>query len=118
MEALVGAATLATGRPVSLNYTYKQQQQYTGKRSPFFVNMKFAADKEGKLLAMETDYSVDHGPYSEFGDLVTLRGAQFMGAGYDIPNIRVWGARCAPTTPGGRPSGPTALPSPSIPRSP
>lgn len=36
---------------------------------------------------METDWSVDHGPYSEFGDLLTLRGAQFMGAGYDIPNI-------------------------------
>jgi aldehyde oxidoreductase len=88
MEALVGAAALATGHPVALNYTWKQQQQYTGKRSPFFVNMKFAADKEGKLLAMETDFSVDHGPYSEFGDLVTLRGTQFMGAGYDIPNIQ------------------------------
>ena len=88
MEALVGAAALATGHPVALNYTWKQQQQYTGKRSPFFVNMKFAADREGKLLAMETDYSVDHGPYSEFGDLLTLRGTQFMGAGYDIPNIR------------------------------
>ena len=37
---------------------------------------------------METDWSVDHGPYSEFGDLLTLRGAQFMGAGYDIPSIR------------------------------
>ena len=37
---------------------------------------------------METDYIVDHGPYSEFGDLLTLRGAQFMGAGYHIPNIR------------------------------
>ncbi|MBP6333518.1 MAG: molybdopterin-dependent oxidoreductase, partial [Aminivibrio sp.] len=83
MEALVGAAALATGHPVALNYTWKQQQQYTGKRSPFFVNMKFAATKEGKLLAMETDFSVDHGPYSEFGDLVTLRGTQFMGAGYD-----------------------------------
>jgi len=88
MEALVGAAALATGHPVALNYTWKQQQQYTGKRSPFFVNMKFAANKEGKLLAMETDFSVDHGPYSEFGDLVTLRGTQFMGAGYDIPNIQ------------------------------
>ncbi|HOM97820.1 MAG TPA: molybdopterin-dependent oxidoreductase, partial [Acetomicrobium sp.] len=61
---------------------------YTGKRSPFFVNIKFAADKDGKILAMETDYAVDHGPYSEFGDLLTLRGAQFMGAGYNIPNIR------------------------------
>ena len=39
-------------------------------------------------MAMESDWSVDHGPYSEFGDLLTLRGAQFIGAGYGIPNIR------------------------------
>lgn len=88
MEALVGAACLATGKPVFLVYDYHQQMTYTGKRSPFFVNIRLAADKQGKLLGMETDWSVDHGPYSEFGDLLTLRGAQFMGAGYDIPNIR------------------------------
>ncbi len=88
MEALVGAAALATERPCFLRYNYFQHMTYTGKRSPFFVNIKFAADKDGKLLAMETDYNVDHGPYSEFGDLLTLRGAQFMGAGYDIPNIK------------------------------
>lgn len=34
-----------------------------------------------------TNY-IDHGPYSEFGDLLTLRLSQFTGAGYDIPNIR------------------------------
>jgi aldehyde oxidoreductase len=88
MEALVGAATLATGKPCFLRYTYFQHMTYTGKRSPFFVNIKYAADNEGRLLAMETDYNVDHGPYSEFGDLLTLRGVQFMGAGYDIPNIK------------------------------
>lgn len=88
MEALVGAACLATQKPVVLCYDYYQQMTYTGKRSPFFVNMRFAADKDGKLMGMETDWSVDHGPYSEFGDLLTLRGAQFMGAGYNIPNIR------------------------------
>ncbi len=102
MEALLGAACMATGRPVFLEYDYQQYMQYTGKRSPFWMNMKMAADKQGKIVAMETDYSVDHGPYSEFGDLLTLRGAQYMGAGYDIPNIRglgrtvctnhVWGA--------------------------
>jgi aldehyde oxidoreductase len=88
MEALVGAACMATGRPCFLKYDYHQQMTYTGKRSPFFMNMRFAANQDGKLLAMETDYSVDHGPYSEFGDLLTLRGTQFMGAGYDIANIR------------------------------
>ncbi len=88
MEALLGVAAMATGRPVFLKYDYKQHITYTGKRSPFFINLKLAADEEGKLLAMESDWSVDHGPYSEFGDLLTLRGAQFIGAGYDIPNIR------------------------------
>ena len=88
MEALVGAAAMATGRPVFLCYDYAQQQIYTGKRSPFWTTVRYAADKEGQLLAMETDWSVDHGPYSEFGDLLTLRGAQYIGAGYDIQNIR------------------------------
>ena len=88
IEALVGVATMVTQRPCLLVFDYHQQQQYTGKRSPFYTTIRFAADKKGKLVAMETDFDVDHGPYSEFGDLLTLRGIQFMGAGYDIPNIR------------------------------
>ncbi len=87
-EALLGVACMATGKPVSLNFNMFQNITYTGKRSPAFVKCKLAADKDGKLLAMETDWSVDHGPYSEFGDLLTLRQAQFTGAGYDISNIR------------------------------
>ncbi|MFZ7101148.1 MAG: molybdopterin-dependent aldehyde oxidoreductase [Peptococcaceae bacterium] len=87
-EALLGVACMATGRPVSLNFNMYQNITYTGKRSPGFVNCKLAAGKDGKLLAMETDWFIDHGPYSEFGDLLTLRQAQFTGAGYDIPNIR------------------------------
>jgi aldehyde oxidoreductase len=71
-----------------LRYNYYQHITYTGKRSPFWMKLKFGADKDGKIVAMESDWSVDHGPYSEFGDLLTLRGSQFMGAGYGIPNIR------------------------------
>jgi len=88
MEALVGAACLATGKPVFLAYDYHQQMTYTGKRSPQNTTVRMAASKDGKLLGMETDWTVDHGPYSEFGDLLTLRGAQFIGSGYDIKNIR------------------------------
>lgn len=88
MEALLGVAAMATKRPVSLVYTQYQNITYTGKRSPAEVKCKLAADKDGKLLAMETDWWLDHGPYSEFGDLVTSRQAQFTGAGYDIKNIR------------------------------
>ncbi len=88
MEALLGVACIATQRPVYLEYDYQQFMEYTGKRSPFFIDLKLAADENGKLLAMEHDYIVDHGPYSEFGDLLTLRGAQYIGSGYDIPAIR------------------------------
>jgi aldehyde oxidoreductase len=88
LEALVGVACMATGRPVYLEYDYEQFITYTGKRSPFFINLKFGADGHGRLQAMESKYYVDHGAYSEFGDLLTQKGAQFIGAGYDIRNIR------------------------------
>ena len=91
MEAILGAACLATGRPVSLVYDQYQNITYTGKRSPANITAKWGADKDGKLIALEYDWWLDHGPYSEFGDLVTLRQAQFMGAGYDLKNIRAKG---------------------------
>ncbi len=88
IEALVGVAALVTKRPVALNFDMYQMITYTGKRSPGFMNIKLAADENGKLLALEGDNYIDHGPYSEFGDLLTMRLSQFVGAGMDIKNIR------------------------------
>ena len=88
IEAILGVACMATEKPVYLEYDYQQFITYTGKRSPFFTKVKLGADAAGKLLAMETDWIVDHGAYSEFGDLLTHKGAQFIGAGYDIRSIR------------------------------
>ena len=91
-EAFVGLAVMALGRPAHLLYTYKQQMNYTGKRAPFHIQATLAADqKTGKLVGLKHDYSVDHGPYCEFADMVAIRGIQFIGAGYDIPNIRGFG---------------------------
>ena len=111
MEALLGVACLATGRPVSLSYSQYQNITYTGKRSPGNVKIKLGADKNGKLVAMETDWWIDHGPYSEFGDLLTVRQAQFIGAGYDIAeHPRAAARRCAPIMRGDRRSAPMARP--------
>ena len=87
-EALLGVAALVTGRPVSLNFNMYQTITYTGKRSPGFMHIKLAADKDGKVQALWGRNYIDHGPYSEFGDLLTHRLSQFVGAGYDIPSIR------------------------------
>ena len=86
-EALLGVACTATGRPVFLNYDYEQQQTSTGKRSPFFIKLKMAADKDGRLLALEADWTVDHGPYADFAEVLVQRCGQHLGAGYGIPNI-------------------------------
>ncbi len=88
MEGLLGVAAVVTKRPVYLEFNMYQQITYTGKRSPFFMKVKMGADKDGKIKALESDWSVDHGPYCEFGDLLTMRGSQFIGAGYQIDNIR------------------------------
>lgn len=88
MEGLLGVAAMVTKRPVYLEFNMYQQITYTGKRSPFFMTVKMGADENGKIKALESDWSVDHGPYCEFGDLLTMRGSQFIGAGYQIPNIR------------------------------
>ena len=88
MEGLLGVAALVTKKPVFLGFNMYQQFTYTGKRSPFFINLKMGADKSGRLVCMKSDWTVDHGPYCEFGDLLTMRGSQFIGASYDIPNIR------------------------------
>ena len=87
-EALLGAAAKIIGKPVSLVFNQFQNITYTGKRSPGFMNIKLAADENGKLLGLWGNNYIDHGPYSEFGDLLTHRLSQFVGAGYDIPTIR------------------------------
>ena len=87
-EALLGVAAKLTRRPVSLVFNMFQNITYTGKRSPAFMHIKLAADENGRLLGLWGDNYVDHGPYSEFGDLLTHRLSQFTGAGYNIPTIR------------------------------
>ncbi len=86
LEAILAVAVIATGKPVYLEFDMHQQLTYTGKRSPFFMNVKIAANKEGKILALKHEMLGDHGPYSEFGDLLLTKPIQFCASGYDIPN--------------------------------
>ena len=60
-----------------------------------------AADKDGKILAMEGDCTVDHGPYAELGDAVAQRVCQRMGSGYMIPTSIRKAGLSARTTPWG-----------------
>ena len=88
LEAYCAIATMATGRPCFLEYSYFQHITYTGKRSPAYTTAKAAADKDGKLVALEFDSLVDHGPYSEFADDLTTKVTRYNGGGYFVPTIR------------------------------
>lgn len=93
LEGMLGAAVMATGRPCYLEYTMEQQITYTGKRSPFFMHLQLGANKNtGKLVGLEANFLVDHGAYSDLGGMLMTRGNQFIGNGYDIPNLRNHGA--------------------------
>ena len=46
MEALLGVACMATGRPVYLEYDYQQFITYTGKRSPFWTTCQAGRRQE------------------------------------------------------------------------
>lgn len=86
--ALVAAATLAVGCPVTLTMSYAEHQLFTGKRSPAYSNARVACDKNGKLTAFEFDVALEHGAYPETGGSLEIRTIRFPGYGLSVPNIR------------------------------
>ena len=94
MEAILGIACMATGKPVYLEFDMHQQLTYTGKRSPGYINVKLGVDENGKMTAMKADVLSDHGAYSEFGDLLLLKPLEFTLAGYHLESMRNYGRMC------------------------
>lgn len=84
---LVAAATVVTGEPVSLSMSYEEHQHFSGKRCPCYSNGRVACDDNGKIIAAEFDYGMDHGAYSWGGDDVMTKPARFAFFPYNIPNV-------------------------------
>ena len=88
LEALCAVATIASGRPCYLEYNYHQHMAYTGKRAPCYSHMKAAADKDGRLVAVDFDLIMDHGAYSEFADELLTKACRYSGGGFFVPTLR------------------------------
>ena len=76
------------GMPVALSMTYQEHIAFTGKRAPSWSNSRLACDKDGKIIAAEWDFALDHGSYDELGDDLTWRPARFTYFPYNVPNVR------------------------------
>ena len=87
--SLVGAATIALdGAPVTLTMSYRENQMFTGKRSPTYTNSRVCCDENGKIQAWDFDMAVDHGAYSETGGGLENKILRFCGNWLNVPNMR------------------------------
>lgn len=87
MAGMVGIAAIATGRPVSLTFSYEEHQHFTGKRAASYANARLACDENGRITAAELEMAYDKGAYSELADGLVEAGLRFFGAPYYIPNM-------------------------------
>ncbi len=88
MEACaVVMALKVPGRPVKLRLTREEEFFTTFVRQGLTAHSKLGATKEGKIIAMKTEYYWDAGAYTEYGVNMT-RAAGYSSTGpYEIPNV-------------------------------
>jgi len=90
-EGIAGAAAIHFNRPVRYIPGLTESMVMTSKRHSFTMQVKLAADAEGKLTAYTNDFIVDNGPYTLLGSVVILRALRMLSGSYDIPNVRALG---------------------------
>ena len=90
-SAIVAAAMMAVGRPVTLTMSYEEFMHFSGKRTSNFVNARMSCDEKGKLTGLEFDVGCDHGAYfsNALPELEAL--VRFLGYPYVFPNVRGMG---------------------------
>jgi CO/xanthine dehydrogenase Mo-binding subunit len=85
------AALLAwkSGRPVKIVYDRAEDMAATTKRHPSRTRHRTALTREGKLLAMEIDFTLDGGAYETLSPVVLSRGTIHAAGPYECPNVRI-----------------------------
>jgi len=89
VQGFIGLALYHLKRPVRYVYTREESFLATAKRHPLIIRMKTGADKEGRLLAMQTRILCDTGAYGSYGIAVASRAAVHATGPYEIPNVDV-----------------------------
>ncbi len=85
------AALLAwkSGRPVRIIYDRAEDMAATTKRHPSRTRHRTGVTREGKLVAMEIDFTLDGGAYMTLSPVVLSRGTIHAAGPYDCPNVRI-----------------------------
>jgi CO/xanthine dehydrogenase Mo-binding subunit len=85
------AALLAwkSGKPVKLVYDRSEDLSATTKRHPAKIRHRTAVRRDGKLMGMEIDFTIDGGAYTTLTPVVLSRGAIHAAGPYECPNVRI-----------------------------
>lgn len=85
------AALLAwkSGRPVKIVYDRAEDMVATTKRHPSRTRHRTGVGRDGKLLAMEIDFTIDGGAYQTLSPVVLSRGTIHAAGPYNCPNVRI-----------------------------
>jgi CO/xanthine dehydrogenase Mo-binding subunit len=80
---------LKSGKPVKMIYDRAEDMAATTKRHPSRTRHRTAVTREGKLLAMEIDFTLDGGAYETLSPVVLSRGTIHAAGPYACPNVLI-----------------------------
>jgi CO/xanthine dehydrogenase Mo-binding subunit len=80
---------LKSGKPVKMIYDRAEDMVATTKRHPSRTRHRTAVTRDGKLLAMDIDFTIDGGAYETLSPVVLSRGTIHAAGPYECPSVRV-----------------------------
>jgi CO/xanthine dehydrogenase Mo-binding subunit len=78
-----------SGRPVRIIYDRAEDMAATTKRHPSRTRNRTGVTREGKLVAMDIDFTLDGGAYMTLSPVVLSRGTIHAAGPYDCENVRI-----------------------------
>jgi len=81
----------ASGRPVKIHLTRKQDQAITGKRHRFLSKYKVAFENDGIIKAFDVEMNMDAGSSTDLSLAILDRALFHIDNSYFIPNLKVIG---------------------------
>jgi CO/xanthine dehydrogenase Mo-binding subunit len=88
-----------SGKPVKMIYGRAEDMAATTKRHPARTTHRTAVSRDGRLLAMDIDFTIDGGAYCTLSPVVLSRGTIHAAGPYACPNVRVRGRAVATNVP-------------------
>jgi len=91
ISSIAAVAAEITGQPCIIVYTRYESFMYRFKRTPFEIRFKTGATKDGKLRAIEVDYTCDCGGYASHVIGLMKRAAYHATGVYEVPHCKITG---------------------------